>query len=92
MFIEKIKNYILLYFKAATWHGTSPHYMKKCIRDCIQTIESDIMSDHFHNEDIDKTKYIYATSIILTIVTMASAILFLSVKLNLRRTERRRSQ
>jgi len=79
LIFEKIQNIYI--FEAGPWPVTSPHYMKKCIRNCNSTTESENMLDHFHNDEIDKKKYIFAIQVILTITTIASAILFLSVKL-----------
>ena len=73
-------------FKAdsiATWHETSPHYMMKCMRNCNPTVESEILLDHFHNDDIENKQHIFTISIVLTVVTIASAIFFLAAKLKL---------
>ena len=80
---RNLTNNYFLADSIATWHGTSPHYMKKCMRNCNPTVESEILLDHFHNDDIENKQHIFTISIVLTMVTIASAIFFLAAKLKL---------
>lgn len=86
IFIQYTENILKLFFLAGTeaaWHGTSPHNMKMCIRNCNASAESERMLDNFHHEYLDKKLPISIISVVVTIVTITSAILFLYVQLKL---------
>ena len=51
--------------------------------NCNPTAESETLLNHFHNEDIEKRQHVFTLSILLTVLTIASAILFITVKLKL---------
>ena len=82
-FTEQILKQIFLAATEAAWHGTTPHYMKMCIRNCNASAESERMQDNFHHEYLDKKLHISIISVVVTIVTITSAIFFLYIQLKL---------
>ena len=62
------------------WPDSTPDYFKRCMKNCNPPTASKNMQDHFHHEDIAKSQFYYLMLIAVTILSLGSAVFFISVK------------
>ena len=73
--VHKIKNSVF-----EPWPDSTPDYLKRCMINCNAPTASKNMLDHFHHEDIAKSQFYFLMLVAITILSLGSAIFYVSVK------------